>query len=61
MDDDFVYVNLAKAKDFVDEPLVDDQLRDFGLVRDGFSQAGFSLHPPTRHSLSPAVPAFPAV
>ena len=43
VDYDFVCVNLAKAKDFVDEPLVDDQLRDFGLVRDGFSQAGFSL------------------
>ena len=33
----------AKAVSLVDEPLVDNQLHDFGAVREGSSEAGFAL------------------
>ena len=51
--DDLACEDFVKAKAFVDEPPVDDQLRDFGLVREGFGQAGFlSPRPLSRRSLS---------
>ena len=40
---DFACRDFAKAEAFVDKPLVDDELRDFGLVREGVQEAGFVL------------------
>ena len=61
-EDDFACRDSAKAEASVDEPLVDDELHDFGPVRDGIREAGFvlfvfklgvfflqPLHPPDRH------------
>ena len=55
--DDLACVDFVKAKAFVDEPPVDDQLRDFGLVREGFGQAGFLSLVLFLVVLSPACPA----
>ena len=42
-EDDFACRDFATAEACVDEPLVDDELRDFGLVREGVREAGFVL------------------
>ena len=42
-EDDFACWGFAKAETFVDEPLVDDKLDDFGPVREGVLEAGFAL------------------
>ena len=49
----------AKAVSLVDEPLVDNQLHDFGAVREGFSETGLALLVfGAGSSLFPASPAF---
>ena len=40
---DFAGLDFAKAAALIDKPLVDDQLHNFGLVRESFCQAGFVL------------------
>ena len=42
-EDDFACWDYAKAEAFVDEPLVDNELDDFGPVREGVLEAGFAL------------------
>ena len=39
-EDDFACRDFAEAEANVDEPLVDDELHDFGLVREGVQEAG---------------------
>ena len=48
--------DFAKAVALVDEPLVDDQLYDFGLVSECFLQAGFVV--PCRSPRPALSPAF---
>ena len=42
-EDDFACGDSSKAEAFVEEPLVDNKLHDFGLVRGGVREAGFAL------------------
>ena len=42
-EDDFACQNFAKAKASVDEPLVDDELHNFGPVRESVWEAGFAF------------------
>ena len=40
---DLTRETLTKAETFIDKPLVDSQLHDFGVVSEGFFEAGFAL------------------
>ena len=42
-EDDLTRDSLTKAETLVDKPLVDSQLHDFGVVGEGFFEAGFAL------------------
>ena len=72
-EDDFACRDFAKGEAFVDKPLVDDELDDFGLVREDVQEAGFvlfvfqlgvflhqPLEPPVRHIRPRVELPFPA-
>ena len=42
-EDDLTRESLTKAEALVDEPFVDSQLHEFGVVSEGFFEAGFAL------------------
>ena len=42
-EDDFACGDSSKAEAFVDEPLVDNELHDFGPVCEGVREAGFAF------------------